>query len=263
MIHPTAIIHDGAKIGTDCEIGPNCIVSAGAVLGDRVRLISNVIIENHTEIGDDTIVYPFAVLGSKGQDLKYQDDADMSGVKIGKRCKIREFATINQGTPASAGGTVIGDDCQIMIHAHVGHDAHVGNNVIMSNSSMAGGHVELEDFVIISANSAVHQFCRVGRNAFLGAFSATSTDMMPYAIYDGTPAKYRTINKVGLVRHGFTNEDLHAVHTVYAGMRDDKYGDNMTDRLKKIRREVGGNKYALDALDFIENRSTRGVANNA
>ncbi|GHS98423.1 acyl-[acyl-carrier-protein]--UDP-N-acetylglucosamine O-acyltransferase [Bacteroidia bacterium] len=258
-IHSTAIVDPKAKLGNDVKIGPYCIVGAGVVLGDRVELVSHVAIENKTVIGDDTIIYSFAAIGAKGQDLKYQNDEDMTGLRIGKRCRIREYATINQGTPAST-GTEIGDDCQIMIHAHIAHDCKIGNNVVLSNDVAIAGHVEIEDNVIISAKSAVHQFCRIGKNSFLGGMSGVGTDMAPYSIYDGIPARYRTINKVGLIRHGFTNEDLHAVHLVYAAaMGDFSDGSSLEERLKKVRKEVNGNKYALDAIDFIENRSTRGI----
>ena len=123
-IHPTAIIHEGAKLGADCKIGPFCIVGANVVLGDRVELVANVVVDGKTSIGDDSIVYPFAVVGVMSQDLKWQDESTMTGVRIGKRCKIREYATIHSGTPASD-GTVIGDDCQIMVNAHVAHDCNL------------------------------------------------------------------------------------------------------------------------------------------
>ncbi|MCL2331728.1 MAG: acyl-ACP--UDP-N-acetylglucosamine O-acyltransferase [Proteobacteria bacterium] len=261
MIHPTAIVSPRAKLGSDPDIGPFCIIGDNIVLGDRVRLVSHVVLDGNTEIGDDSVVYPFAVLGAKGQDLKFQEDESMTGVKIGKRCKIREYATVNSGTPAST-GTEIGDDCQIMMHAHVAHDCKIGNNVVLSNMVQIGGHVEIEDNAIVSAGTMVHQFVRIGRNVFIGGMSGLGIDAVPYAIYDGRPAGYRTINKVGLTRSGFTNEDLHAVHSVYSavfGKFDD--GSSVDDRLKKIRREVGKNKYAADALDFIENRSHRGVNN--
>ena len=241
-IHPTAIIRDGAVIGADCKIGPYCIVGANVVLGERVELISNVVIDGKTSIGDDSIVYPFA----------------MTGLRIGKRCKIREYVTIHSGTPASD-GTVIGDDCQIMVNAHVGHDCKVGNSVVMSNLVQVAGHVEVEDFAILSGGVMVLQFARIGRNAFIGGMSGVGNDVLPYAIYDGNPrAVYRTINRVGLMRHGFTNEDMHAIHNVYSAVFRETDG-TVAERLARVRREVKNNKYAMDAIDFIENRSKRGI----
>ncbi len=257
-IHPTAIIRDGAVIGADCKIGPFCIVGANVTLGDRVELISNVVIDGKTSIGDDSIVYPFAVLGVMSQDLKWQDESTMTGLRIGKRCKIREYVTIHSGTPASD-GTVIGDDCQIMVNAHVGHDCKIGNSVVMSNLVQVAGHVEVEDFAILSGGVMVLQFARIGRNAFIGGMSGVGNDVLPYAIYDGNPrAVYRTINRVGLMRHGFTNEDLHAIHTVYSAVFRSDDG-TVSERLARIRKEVKHNKYAMDAIDFIENRSKRGI----
>ena len=257
-IHPTAIIHEGAKLGADCKIGPYCIVGPNVVLGDRVELVSHVVVDGKTSIGDDSIVYPFAVVGVMSQDLKWQDEATMTGVRIGKRCKIREYATIHSGTPASD-GTVIGDDCQIMVNAHVAHDCRVGNSVVMSNLVQLAGHVEVEDFAIISGGAMVLQFARIGRNAFIGGMSGVGNDVLPYAIYDGSPrAVYRTINRVGLMRHGFTNEDMHAIHSVYSAVFRDGEG-TVSERLAKVRKEVKNNKYAMDAIDFIENRSKRGI----
>lgn len=257
MIHPTAVIHEGAKIGTDCNIGPFCIIGSDVVLGDRIELMSNVVIGGKTSIGDDTIVYPFAVLGVMSQDLKWQDENTMTGLTIGKRCRIREYATIHSGTPASS-GTVIGDDCQIMVNAHVGHDCKVGNNVVMSNLVQVAGHVEIEDNVILSGGVMVLQFARIGRNAFVGGMSGVGNDVLPYAIYDGARAMYRTINRVGLTRNGFTNDDMHAIHEVYSAVFKNSEG-TVAERLNKIRKDIKNNKYAMDAIDFIENRSKRGI----
>jgi len=258
MIHQTAIIEDGAVLGQDCEIGAFCIVGKGVKLGDRVRLVSHAVVVNDTTIGDDTIIYPFAVVGEKGQDLKYQNDEDMTGLTIGKRCRIREYATIQSGTPASK-GTRIGDDCQIMVNAHVAHDCQLGNNIVLSNLVQLAGHVEIEDFVIISAGSMIHQFCHIGQHSFLGAMSGTPVDIPPYCIYEGTPARYRTINKVGLTRRGFTPEDLHAIHTVYSVIFDANSTESAESRVASIRKKINGNQYALKALDFITKSISRGI----
>ena len=262
-IHPSAVIQPGARIGADCKIGPFCVVGPDVVLGDRVELVSHVVIGGKTSIGDDSIIYPFAVLGVMSQDLKWQDESAMTGLRIGKRCKIREYVTIHSGTPASD-GTVVGDDCQIMVNAHVGHDCKVGNSVVMSNLVQVAGHVEIEDYAILSGGVMVLQFARIGRNAFIGGMSGVPNDILPYAIYDGARATYRTINRVGLMRHGFTNEDMHAIHSVYNAVFRETEG-TVTERLNRVRREVKNNKYAMDAIDFIENRSKRGIgtSNNA
>lgn len=262
MIHPTAIVKPGAVIGADCNIGPFCIIGSNVVLGERVELKSSVVIDGKTSIGDDTIVYPFAVLGVMSQDLKWQEETAMTGLTIGKRCRIREYVTIHSGTPAST-GTEIGDDCQIMVNAHIGHDCKIGNNIVMSNLVQLAGHVEVEDNVVISAGTMVLQFVRIGRNAFIGGMSGLANDVVPYAIYDGLPrAVYRTVNRIGLQRAGFTEEDVRAIHSVYSVVFAKNQEDTVADRLKKVRKEVKNNKYAMDAIDFIENRSKRGLTPN-
>ena len=262
MIHNTAIIENGAVIGQDVQIGPFCVIGKNAKLGDRVKLVSHVVIDGDTIIGSDTVIYPFASIGIKSQDLKFQEDDQMTGVKIGKRCKIREYVTIHQGTPASK-GTVIGDDCQIMVGAHIAHDCILGDNIVLSNQVQLAGHVEVGNYAIISAGSAVHQFCQIGEYAFLGALSGTAVDIPPYVIYEGLPAKYRTINKVGLARHGFTPEDMQAIHLVYSNILNGDMSVDLSAKISKLRKQVKGNQYAMNALDFIEKRSGRGIIGGA
>ncbi|MCL2749331.1 MAG: acyl-ACP--UDP-N-acetylglucosamine O-acyltransferase [Alphaproteobacteria bacterium] len=259
-IHPSSIVSPSAKLGKDVKIGPFCTIGPDVVLGDRVELISNVVIAGKTEIGDDTLIYPFSSIGAMGQDLKFQEADTMTGLRVGKRCKIREYATIQQGTPAST-GTEIGDDCQIQVSVHVAHDCKLGNGIVLSNLVQLAGHVEVEDNAIVSAGSMVHQFCRIGRNAFIGGMTGIGMDVLPYSIFEGRPGVYRTINKTGLMRHGFTTEDIHAIHAVYSAFFAKSDDDSTAaDRLKNVRKEVKNNKYAMDAIDFIENRSNRGVS---
>ncbi|MDR1826066.1 MAG: acyl-ACP--UDP-N-acetylglucosamine O-acyltransferase [Rickettsiales bacterium] len=258
-IDKTAVIAPGATLGADVKIGPYCMVGGDVKLGDRVELVSHVVIDGKTEIGDDTIIYPFASIGTKGQDLKYQRDEDQTGLKIGRLCRIREYVTIQSGTPASPNGTIIGDDTQVMINAHVAHDCKIGNHVVLSNLAQIAGHVEIGDHAIISGMAAVHQFCHIGEYAFLGAMSGTPVDIPPYTIYEGAPARYRSINKVGLARHGFTNEDMHAIYTVYTAVLDGNSTEELSARIAKVRKLVRGNRYAENALDFIEHRSDRGI----
>ena len=157
---------------------------------------------------------------------------------------------------------LIGDDCQIGVNAHVGHDCKVGSNVVMSNLVQVAGHVEIEDYAILSGGVMVLQFVRIGRNAFISGMSGVGDDVLPYSIYEAASARavYRTINRVGLMRHGFTNDDMHAIHNVYCSVFGcDKDNTTVTDRLNKVRKEVKNSPYAMDAIDFIENRSKRGI----
>ena len=258
MIDKTAVIEKGTILGKDVKIGPYCVVGKDVKLGDRVELISHVVVSGETEIGDDTIIYPFAAIGAKSQDLKFQEDSHMTGLIIGERCRIREYVTIQSGTPASS-GTKIGNDCQVMIGTHVAHDCQLGNSVVLSNLVQLAGHIEIEDFAIISAMSAVHQNCHIGTYAFLGAMSGTAADIPPYVIYEGQPAQYRTINRVGLARHGFTDEDMRAIHAVYSAVFSGDSDEPISDKFARVKKEIGENKHALNAIDFIENRATRGI----
>ena len=262
LIDSSATIKPGAVIGNDCKIGPSCIVGSDVVLGDGVELKSHVVISGKTSIGDASVIYPFAVLGEMAQDLKWQDESAMTGLRIGKRCKIREYVTIHSGTPASD-GTEIGDDCQIMVNAHVGHDCKIGNHVVLSNLVQIAGHVEIEDYATLSGGVMVSQHIRIGRNAFVAGMSGVTRDVVPYSIYDecSPHAFYKTVNLVGLVRNGFSDEDICAINKVYRavfGIKVDK-SLSLAKRLESIYNEVKNNKYAIDAIDFIKNRSPNGI----
>ena len=262
LVDHSAIVKPGAVIGKDCKIGPFCIVGPNVVLGDGCELKSHVVIEGKTSIGDDSIVYPFAVLGEMSQDLKWQNESAMTGLRIGKRCKIREYVTIHSGTPASD-GTEIGDDCQIMVNAHVGHDCKIGNHVVLSNGVQVAGHVVIEDYARLSGGVMVSQFVRIGRNAFIAGMSGIVTDVVPYSIYDecSPHAFYRTVNLIGLEREGFSGEDIRAISKVFRSVfeRNVCFGLSLKERLNKIRENFKNNKYAMDVIDFIENRSRMGV----
>ena len=257
-IHASAVVHPDAQLGTGVIIGPFCTVGPKVKLGDNVKLISHVVVDGDTTIGDGTIIYPFASVGMMSMDLKFQDESTTTGLRIGKNCKIREYATIHSGTPASD-GTEIGDNCQIMVSAHIGHDCKLGNGIVLSNLVQVAGHVEIEDYAIVSAGTGIHQFCRVGRNAFIGGFSGVIMDVPPYAIFEGKPAIYRTINKVGLLRAGLSNEDMHAIHKVYSVVFAKGSDEDFMTNLDKVKKEVADNKYAMDAIDFVLNRSKRGA----
>lgn len=199
-IHSTAIIEDGAQIGEDVIIEPYAIVKGNVILRDRVVIKSHAYIDGHTEIGEDSIIYPCASIGTKTQDLKYKGERTF--VKIGKKCEIREFVTINSSCGEDT-SVEIGDNCLIMAYCHVAHNCIVGNHVIMSNNSALAGHVTVEDFAIIGGMTPIHQNVRIGRNAMVGGFSRVGRDIPPYLIGGGTDFKFGGINLVGLKRHNF------------------------------------------------------------
>jgi UDP-N-acetylglucosamine acyltransferase len=174
FIHPTAIVSPNAKIGEDCYIGAFSIVGDAVILGDKVHLESHVVIDGETSVGDATRIFPFVSIGLAPQDLKYGGEA--TATEIGKRNQIREFVTVHRGTKGGGGLTRIGDDNLLMAQAHVAHDCRLGNEIIMANAATLAGHVEIADRANIGAYSGVHQFCRIGLEAFVGGYSVIVKD---------------------------------------------------------------------------------------
>ncbi|MEO6655426.1 MAG: acyl-ACP--UDP-N-acetylglucosamine O-acyltransferase, partial [Pyrinomonadaceae bacterium] len=195
-IHETAIVASGAQIGNDCHIGPFCTVGEQVTLGDGVLLDSHVVVDGETSIGDETHVYPFVSIGLAPQDLKYAGEPTRT--EIGKNNHIREFVTIHRGTEGGGGLTKIGDDNLLMAQAHVAHDCHLGNEIIMANAATLAGHVEIADKASVGAYSGVHQFCRVGYEAFVGGYSVVVKDAMPFATIQGNHARCFGLNRVGM-----------------------------------------------------------------
>ncbi len=254
FIHASAIVHADAAIGDDCHIGPFCTVGAGVKLGAGVRLDSHVVIDGITEIGDETHVHPFVSIGLGPQDLKYAGEP--TSTVIGKRNQIREFVTIHRGTVGGGGVTRIGDDNLLMAQAHVAHDCQVGSSVIMANAATLAGHVEIADRASVGAYSGVHQFCRVGYEAFIGGYSVVVKDALPFAIIQGNHAKCYGLNKVGMKRRGYSQDVIEGLNHAFRLLLSSKL--NTTQALERIRAEVTGCKEVTLLVDFIES-SKRGV----
>lgn len=253
-IDKTAIVHPNAKIGDDCFIGPFCTVGANVVIGDRVRLDSHVVIDGETCVGNETHIFPFVSIGLAPQDLKYAGET--TRVTIGQRNQIREFVTIHRGTEGGGGITTIGDDNLLMAQAHVAHDCSIGNGVIMANAATLAGHVEVADRANIGAYSGVHQFCRIGLEAFVGGYSVVVKDAMPFAIIQGNHAKCYGLNRVGMKRRGYSKVAIeklgHAFHLLLSSKL------NTTQAVERIREEITDSAEVDTLLDFIES-SKRGV----
>src|SRR5579862_6147110 len=165
-IHPTAIIHPGAQIAATADIGPYSIIGPDVKIGERTRTIAHVFLDGRLEIGEDNVFFPYSTVGVASQDLKYHGEP--SETRIGSRNQIREFVTIHRGTEGGGMLTSIGDDNLLMAYVHVAHDTRVGSHIVISHAATLGGHVTVEDWAIVGASSGVHQFCRVGRHAFIG-----------------------------------------------------------------------------------------------
>jgi len=245
-IHRTAIVEEGAKVGSSVKVGPFCYVGSNVVLKPGVILKNNVTVVGDTVVGDKTTVFPFATVGEIPQDLKFSGEE--TRLVIGKRNQIREGVTINTGTSGGGGVTVVGNDCLLMTGSHVAHDAQIGNNVIMANQSAVAGHCVIEDNVIIGGLSGVHQFVRIGRGAIIGAVTMVTNDVIPFGLVQASRGELEGLNYVGLKRSGVSREDILALR---AGYQILKQGDGtFRDRAKKLLNETNST-YVKEVADFI------------
>src|SRR5688500_521449 len=254
FIHETAIVSPSASVGEDCHIGPFCTVGENVTLGQGVRLESHVVVDGRTSIGDQTNVFPFASIGLAPQDLKY--GGEESAVEIGARNQIREFVTIHRGTAGGGGLTRIGDENLLMAQAHVAHDCQLGSNIIMANAATLAGHVEIADRANVGAYSGVHQFCRVGVEAFIGGYSVVVKDAPPYAVIQGNHAKCYGLNRVGMKRRGYSPETIQKLSHAFRLLLSAKL--NTTQAVEKIREELKDCREVDLLVEFIET-SKRGI----
>ncbi|CUH94534.1 Acyl-[acyl-carrier-protein]-UDP-N-acetylglucosamine O-acyltransferase [Propionispora sp. 2/2-37] len=198
-IHETAVIHPGARLGKDVEIGPYAVIGENVLIGDGTVIGAHAVIDGWTSIGKNCVIFHSASIGTEPQDLKFA--GEKSYVFIGDNTKIREFATVNRATGENE-ETRVGSNCLLMAYTHVAHNCVVGNNVIMSNAATLAGHVTVEDRAVIGGLSGVHQFVKIGRNAMIGGASKVVQDVPPYVTVDGHPAKVSGLNNVGMSRAG-------------------------------------------------------------
>jgi UDP-N-acetylglucosamine acyltransferase len=212
MIHSSAIIHPAAEIGADCEIGPFCVIGEHVKMGPRNRLHSHVVIDGHTTIGEENEIFPFSAIGTRTQDLKWTGGTTWT--HVGDRNTIRENVTVHSAT-GDGDATRIGSDNHLLSYVHIAHDVTLGNHIIMSNVATLAGHVEVGDNVVIGGLAAVHQFCRVGRFAIIGGCSKVVQDVPPFMLADGSPARSKTINKIGLERNGFSDDTQQSLKKAY------------------------------------------------
>jgi UDP-N-acetylglucosamine acyltransferase len=253
-IHPTAVVSPKAQIGYDCVVGPYSIVGDEVQLGDGVRLESHCVIDGSTSIGEGTHIFPFVSIGLASQDLKYKGEP--SQTKIGKRNKIREFVTVHRGTIGGGMLTQTGDDCLLMAQAHVAHDCILGDGVIMANAATLAGHVVIEDRANIGAYSGVHQFCRVGKEAYVGGYSVIVKDALPFALTVGNHARCYGLNITGMKRRGYSRTVIDSLHHAFHLLLSAKL--NTTQAVERIREEISSSEEVSYLLSFIEG-SRRGV----
>ncbi|HSX11124.1 MAG TPA: acyl-ACP--UDP-N-acetylglucosamine O-acyltransferase [Chlamydiales bacterium] len=252
-IHPQAIVEPGAKVGKNVTIEPFAVVKKTVTLEDNVIIKSHAYIDGHTTIGDGTVIWPGASIGTKTQDKKYRGETTY--VIIGKRCEIREFVTINSSCEENS--TVrIGDECLIMAYCHVAHNCIIGNRVVMSNSAMLAGHVVIEDCAIIGGMTPVHQFSRIGCYAMVGGFSRVPRDVPPYTVGGGIPYKFGGVNIIGLKRNKFPLDVRIALSKAFKITY--RSGLHLEEAISQIEKQIDPHKEVLHWLEFCKT-SKRGL----
>ena len=254
-IHPTAIVDAQARVAESADIGPYCVIGPEVEIGARTRLMANLYLEGPTWIGEDNLFFPYSTVGVASQDLKYK--GERAETRIGHRNRIREFVTIHRGTAGGGLVTSIGSDNLIMVQAHVAHDVHIGDHVILGNSVGVAGHVIIEDWVDVSPFSGIHQFCRIGRHAFIGPYSVIKQDVLPYSLTSHKPeSAVFGANAIGLERRGFDKTTVEALQTAFRLLT--RAGLNTTQAIDRIRAEVPALPEIEELVAFIRS-SERGI----
>ncbi|MDX5350954.1 MAG: acyl-ACP--UDP-N-acetylglucosamine O-acyltransferase [Paracoccaceae bacterium] len=251
-IHPSAVVEPGAVIGEGCEIGPFSLIGPDVTLGPRVVVKSHAVVTGWTEIGEETVIFPFATVGEVPQDLKFK--GERTRLMVGARCRIREGATLNTGTEGGGGVTRVGDDCLIMTGAHVGHDAQIGDRVILVNNVAIAGHCVLGDDVIVGGLSGVHQWVRIGQGAIIGAVTMVTNDVIPYGLVQAPRGELDGLNLVGLKRRGIDRAEITALRAAYQTLAQEE--GSFQDRARKLAEE-SDSPLVREIADFILSKSDR------
>lgn len=251
-IHPTAIIAPEANIASGVEIGPYSCIGPDVSIGENTIVGPHVIIEGITKIGPNCKFVASCGIGLPPQDLSYKEEK--TGVEIGEGTVIREYATVHRAT--KEGNTVVGKNCYLMNYTHIGHNVEVGNNVIMANSAMLPGYVSVGDYVFISGLSTIHQYCRIGESAIVGAMTGSRLDIPPFFIADGRPAAIRGVNKIGLRRRGIKPDVRMEIEKAYKLIY--LSGLNTANAIEKIETELVQHEEIKRIVEFFKT-SKRGV----
>ena len=259
IIHPTSNVHPKARLEAGVFVGPQCFIGEKVTIHKNTRLSANIYIDGCVEIGEDCQFSPFSVIGTEPQDVGYRQEE--TWVKIGDRNIFREFITVHRGTEKGGGETLIGCDNYFMAYSHIAHDCRIGNGTILTNAATLGGHVSVDDFATVSAFSAVHQFCRIGKHAFVGGFTVVIQDVLPFCRVAGMrPVLFYGLNTIGLRRRGFSRERISALKEIFKIIF---YSDlNTTQAIEKIRTIVPPHEDNEEIIKFIQT-SRRGIIKKA
>lgn len=255
MIDSSAKVDAGAQLAADVEVGPWTYIGPGVEIGAGTRIGSHCIVKGPTRIGRDNRVFAFCSIGEDPQDKKFSG-VGASRLEIGDRNTIREYCSINRGTPQGGGLTCLGDDNWLMAYCHIAHDCKVGNHTVFANNATLAGHVEIHDYVILGGFTGVHQFCRMGESSFSAIAAAVVRDVPPYIIVNGNSAEPRSINREGLKRRGFSPESIAALKRAYRTLY--RQGNSLEDALKLLEVERDAFPEVALLLDFVRS-SVRGI----
>lgn len=254
LIHPTAIIDPRVELGQEVSVGAYTVIEGDVFVDVGTQIGPHVYIDHYTRIGKNCRISPFASIGTPPQDKKFK--GEKTEVVIGDENVIREYVTINRGTPTGGGMTSLGDQNLLMAYVHVAHDCHLGNGIVMANVATLGGHVVLEDYCFIGGLSAVHQFVRVGAHAYIGGKTGIVQDIPPYVIASGERAKLYGLNIIGLTRHAFSNEVIMALKKTYQIVIRSHL--TIQEAIIRVEKEIPPFPEVNRFLEFIRN-SQRGI----
>lgn len=246
-IHRAAIVADGAQIGHNVGIGAFCVIGPEVKIEDGAILHEHVVVEGKTRIGAGTEIFPFAVVGGPPQDTSYRGEE--TAVEIGSNCIIREHATVHRGTARGRQLTRIGNDCMLMVGAHVAHDCEIGNNVILVNNVSLGGHVFVGDHAIFGGLAGAQQRSRIGQHTFIGALTIVVTDVIPFATAIGPRAELAGLNVVGLKRRGFDRPTIHALRAAYQAIFSGE--GTLSSRVDTVAVDFADVPAVMTIVDFI------------
>lgn len=253
FIHPLAVVEPGAEIGAGASVGPFCHVGADVVIGEGTRLISHVVVTGATTIGRGCTVHPQAVLGGPPQSTGHK--GGRTTLTIGDNCIIREYVSMSTGTDNGRGATTVGNNGHFLAYVHIAHDCAIGNNVTMTNAATLAGHCEVGDFVGIGGLTAVHQFVRIGHNAFVAGGSMILGDVIPYAMVGGNRAVLRGMNVVGMKRSGVPKAEILKLRRAYKTLFD--RSRTLAENIEIAQREFADSPYAMKVVDFLVTRGKR------
>jgi UDP-N-acetylglucosamine acyltransferase len=255
LLHPTAVIHPGAKLGADVRVGPYSIIGEEVEIEDGCDLMAHVYMEGPLRIGLGNRFFPYSSIGVIPQDLKYH--GERTETVIGEENTFREFITVHRGTGLGGGITRIGSRNLVMAYAHIAHDCCIGDHTILANGATLAGHVLIEDYAVVGAFTGIHQFCRIGRHSLIGGYSVITQDVLPFSkTVSSRETRVYGINSVGLKRHGFTAERREGLNRAFRLLTSSKL--NTTQALEQMRLESVKSEDIQELIRFIDN-SERGI----